>query len=76
MSAWQPIETAPRDMTRVLVAVEESALGRVFIAGWYPDPEMPDDGAWYENWGEGFPVDVDVTHWMPLPEPPAAKGQT
>ena len=33
--------------------------------------EYPDDadGCWYDEWGRLYAID-DVTHWMPLPEPP------
>jgi hypothetical protein len=58
--SWQPIETAPRDGTVILVY----APGLFQTAAWV-------DGYWTtacENWLD------DVTHWMPLPEPPTTKG--
>jgi hypothetical protein len=53
---WQPIETAPKDQRDVLV------LSGGFIMIAYFD----NDTWWAMN---GFGLD-DVTHWMPLPEPP------
>jgi hypothetical protein len=63
MSAWQPIDTAPQD-------------GTVFIAYWCGDVFL----AWYNpeqhNWQEYPDGDFEeihgkeLTHWMPLPEPP------
>jgi hypothetical protein len=63
---WQPIETAPKDGTRVLVYVEPfgsligsntfNLFGRTSGDRWYCD------GVWLDG---SVP-----THWMPLPEPP------
>lgn len=57
---WQPIETAPKDGTRILL--------------WGDLPDW--DGCFYEvgYWDEsigGFTCDVEPTHWQPLPKPPA-----
>ena len=66
---WQPIETAPRDGTRVLVYARldppekwHEALRDIppvmAVASWHPD------GGWCV-------CEVrDATHWMPLPAPP------
>jgi len=62
---WQPIETAPKDGTFVLLSGHElpvwqgSWVGRV---GRYP----------INGWTRFNSVDIDwsPTHWMPLPEPP------
>ena len=71
MSEWQPIETAPKDGTTVLLYCQGS-----FLPG--PAPFMQ-AGAW-GFWHSGNPnhqrdcwiadEPVDPTHWMPLPEPP------
>lgn len=67
MSAWRPIETAPKDGTRVLVW----ALGDVFLASFGYD--IGDGSAWQPEYAE-VPMfddpDSAPTHWMPLPEPP------
>lgn len=62
---WQPIETAPKDGTRVLGWDGES--------GWYSCEFEKLEGAWVavpfsiSGWD---PHHVSPTHWMPLPEPP------
>lgn len=67
---WQPIETAPKDGTDVLLF----RLGMCgnplppMVAGWFHNGE---DGGWcsedfIDEWLRGT-----FTHWMPLPAPPA-----
>lgn len=65
VGGWQPIETAPKDGTRVLLAwdgvrvgyyLDNSRTGRAW-AGWKV-PSM-------EPWPSSQP-----THWRPMPEPP------
>lgn len=71
---WQPIDTAPKDGTLVLIAVR----GSCYIASWSDEAQFErfeerpgwqvfvcDDG-WY-SWAEDAP-----THWMPLPDPPSS----
>ncbi len=67
MSDWQPMGTAPKDGTAVLVLL--------------PDSDIPHPARYYERlgwqstWdgynlhGANFP-----THWMPIPEPPNVGG--
>jgi hypothetical protein len=58
MSEWQPIETAPKDGTFILVY----GYGDYHHAFWLDQG----NGFW-------FSIDdslVDPTHWMPLPSPP------
>jgi hypothetical protein len=58
MSEWQPIETAPKDETRVLLV---ASYGTMHTAFWR-------DGLWRcGGMGQYF---NNPTHWMPLPEPP------
>jgi len=62
-SRWQPIETAPRDRTRIIVC---SANGNVWCdVLWEKMQRKPDRWASFIG-----PLPFDFTHWMPLPEPP------
>lgn len=70
---WQPIGTAPKDGTPVLIWDS----GRLHEARWEPmrwnreDDDMT--GAWAIRWAEidSYGVTPDEpTHWMPLPDPP------
>ena len=78
-SAWQPIETAPRDGTWVLLAggecdlVEESRnKGRVVTGRWTTEFYHKPDGNWqFAYYDAGFYGEYkDPTHWQPLPSPP------
>lgn len=68
---WQPIETAPRDRTPVLLFVE----GHVREAVWEPDwCGEEGDGKWQLLWAEmdsyGVTPDHPPEYWAPRPEPP------
>jgi len=55
---WQSIDTAPRDGARVLI------YGRILgiqISSWI--------GAPHNQWRNA--TGHNISHWMPLPEPPA-----
>jgi len=58
---WQPIETAPRDGTWVLIFCDGNAI----------QAQWDRDDAYWANGRFGLGFD-DATHWMPLPEPPEA----
>ena len=69
MSKWQPIDTAPKDGTDIVLVKEddpdaeaEFAIGQWFVAGWCfmstPIGDLP------------ALIGFTPTHWMPLPEPP------
>jgi len=77
---WQPIETAPRDGTEILLS-----NGKDVAQGWYVHDEggitehRDLDGNWmdqtesdgYIGWFDvGGCMGPDPTHWMPLPPPP------
>ena len=78
---WQPIATAPKDGTHVLL----SYPGRVTYGYWLalevgklvgdcggvcrcPEYDEPPDPFWYSDDG-GFTEEHPPTHWMTLPEP-------
>lgn len=60
---WLPIESAPKDGTKVLVFKKFKTFGdsMVLAAYWV-------DGEWMGTW-DGTEV-RGFTHWQPLPEPP------
>lgn len=63
---WQPIETAPKDGTPVLVhapggCTQWKLHTTLWICRW--------DGRWVEAGGEEYTT-CEPTHWMPLPPPP------
>lgn len=68
LNPWQPIETAPKDGTRVLVCGTHWEDRQPIIVEWDPDYEL-----WATPYGvllgEGLP---DV--WSPLPPPPAQES--
>lgn len=69
MSEWQPIETAPRDGTSVLLFCPADDCWESYIAqGWYESGIF--DRRWYAAVDEN-PLSPQPTHWMPLPNPPA-----
>jgi hypothetical protein len=72
MAKWQPIKTAPRDGTEILLYewVENEKVGKqdYFFVGYWGNDYLTGDSGFFNNTtecGENFP-----THWMPLPEPP------
>ena len=78
MTDWQPIETAPKDWTPILVGRGRVNLGDgtykngiVLEAQWDTD-----ERGWYFCGYVGGWLQVDPehppTHWQPLPAPPAA----
>ena len=69
---WQLIETAPKDGTRILIAMPRDD-GPVCEAWWAQDYEGG-PGYWSTPpscTGRGYTILPDYpTHWQPLPEPP------
>jgi len=57
---WQPIETAPRDGTQVILFDQDGDIltGNYVAPYWWIDQFMPPM------------MDGDPLYWMPLPEPP------
>lgn len=80
MSNWQPIETAPKDGTRVLLWCAAERVAH--IAKWYTERierwervdndtqvrRVEDTGFWSYEGDRGW----NWTHWQPLPDPPDA----
>ena len=69
MSDWQPIETAPRDGSGVLLALDYGGRGYRYVAHWHREL-----GLWArdEVASAVFPSHMQnwFTHWMPLPAKP------
>lgn len=72
---WQPIETAPKDGSRVLLVragIDESA----FVGSWSlwsnKDYWTPDH--WVDDARNLDLIERPPTHWMPLPDPPQPTG--
>lgn len=63
---WQPIETAPKDGTRVLLWVPPMIAGNVELSGYATA------GRWDSlGWHSGITtLACQPTLWMPLPRPP------
>lgn len=76
-TGWQPIETAPKDGTDILVAFDCATVWIAHIA-WYRDGGIengvkgPDDIGWW-SYTRGSVTQEKLndyrtpTHWMPLP---------
>lgn len=83
---WQPIETAPRDATAILVMrdiwpgtksgrAEECNGHNTYVAEWWSG-EKKGSGSWicYMDSVQDPECPVKPTHWMPLPLPPQRSG--
>lgn len=71
MSDWQPIETAPKDGSFVLLCRrggDYEYATQVYVGAYVPFDDDPGDSVWL---ADGlYHSDGVFTHWMPLPEPP------
>lgn len=78
MNEWQPIDTAPRDATAVLVMrnvwpgtktgrAETCNEHNTYVAAWWSD-----EWICYMNAVQDPRCPIEPTHWMPLPKPPTA----
>ncbi len=81
MDAWHPIDTAPRDGTRVLLWDDKRDIA---VSGvWWYEPTMNTPNGYEPGW-EGWSCDEDLiiwddpddqpTHWMPLQRPRTSKN--
>ena len=74
-SEWQPIETAPKDGSSILVALKGGEVREAeWFVRWYNDPSKP--GWMPANMDEEYGHYVEPTHWMPLPKPPQTVDET
>lgn len=78
MAEWQPIDTAPRDGTPILLAGGEDDNTKYATELEAAKMRSPCRGWWHhDGWiitlAEACCISVgrdNPTHWMPLPEPP------
>ncbi len=64
---WQDIDTAPMDGTEILTYQQHVRYRGRFVVVHFFAEAWGGDGGWSD--GE---YDYQPTHWMPLPDPPAA----
>ena len=67
--SWQPIETAPRDGTRIVAWVDGQNWRRCEVILWWR-PSSSADARWHRDAERTLAVSGTPTHWMPLPEAP------
>lgn len=67
MSEWQPIETAPKDGTNILVFTPKGKARAGVVCGIHCGWWTTLFDEWTTSDGD---CEMDPTHWMPLPEPP------
>ncbi|WP_025859081.1 phage protein [Pseudomonas sp. CHM02] len=75
---WQPIETAPKDGTEIILRKGDRVTSGAWIewtkseaefhsTGAYLGNYEYDSGASWSSWDGGFCEDDEPTHWQPLP---------
>lgn len=62
---WQPIETAPKDGTQILVTRWSKSLNQ-----WDTGVVIWLSGTWKVKPTRDLRLSLLGTHWLPLPEPP------
>lgn len=74
--AWQPIETAPKDGTPIVVigrlASDRDTKVRACVSQWGETPEL--SLVYVRGWSfisPGYMDTIEPTHWMPLPAGPS-----
>lgn len=63
---WQPIETAPKDWSNVILFCPDSAFNSDVMEGYYSCADGGDD-CWKRADGNFM---ISPTRWQPLPNPP------
>lgn len=72
---WQPIETAPRDGTRVILYRPQTPGYRAAVRRVVVGSFSAKKGCWrIENVHPGWLSQSQVTCWQPLPEPPTEQA--
>jgi hypothetical protein len=68
-SGWQPIATAPKDGTMVMI-YDQGDPTPIAVAYWTTSVWV-DGGAWVQEEHRSDTYTFNPTHWMPLPTPPS-----
>lgn len=79
MTDWRPIESAPRDGERIIVAKIAESGGIFDIPRRSPHVWFAVTASWNGRyWTDGLERLVEPTHWIPLPpvQKPAGCGHT
>jgi hypothetical protein len=81
---WQPIETAPKDGTDIIVGFDFATVWIVHVAWWRAEGiengcESPDDIGWWSYVRHITQEKLDgyhtPTHWISLPPPPTSAAE-
>jgi hypothetical protein len=80
-SEWQPIETAPKDGSVILIFRDRKEVKDIYPARWLEDSalvcnfdsEYPWQVLCSERGDNYLPDDDYITHWRNLPDPPKEK---
>lgn len=71
---WQPIETAPRDETRIIGLAKDGCVYKTHWQAYYDKWPHQEGGPTYRHGWSAETHDSHTpyspTHWMPLPESP------
>lgn len=70
MIKWQPIKTAPRNGTQILISDGDAVYAGFWREQWvFFDESCTVEDGWIElnGWVDGY----GPTHWMPLPPAPS-----
>jgi len=80
---WRPIETAPKDGTRIIVGKHAGyVMAWASSAYWFDQPPYRHGPKFKgtrgterrRGWTDGMDTLATPTHWMPLPAPPEGVG--
>lgn len=75
LADWQPIETAPKDGTRILLIASGWSNTNAAERGYWerqPYHKKPKPYWQYDRWNASTSREHPPTHWMPLPPAPLA----
>ena len=68
--SWQPVETAPKDGSDIILLIEDVAIQAYWDKSKYARPGWQPITLSSHGCGCCSSSNEDPTHWMPLPEAP------